>query len=89
MSEQKTVRVRILLAVETSGEWSAFGGQPDGPDSPELLWGGTLGPYATLHWIEADVPVPVPVAELPAISGIAVPYVEGELQDDSEQPGFR
>lgn len=49
-SEQKTVRVRIAVAVDKDGDWRAWG------DVEEVVvFGGEA-----LHWVEADIPLPQP-----------------------------
>lgn len=58
---QRTVRARILVAVDTDGDWSSVG-TCDLTDedmrkrlTPEDMACGIIA----YHWIEADIPVPI------------------------------
>jgi hypothetical protein len=67
--EQKTVKVRILVAVDCSGNWTSHGhsgesdtAMKDWIDIDNLEYGEVY------HWVEADVPLPVEIG--PAIAGV-------------------
>lgn len=57
----KTVRVRILVAVDADSNWDAQGSSSATKDAVSV-WLSETDAYAglnsTLHWVEADVPVP-------------------------------
>ena len=64
-SPENTVRVRIAVAVDEKGVWSAAGWAPrsgrekDAADTmARIARNGVEGGPHQLHWIEADVPVP-------------------------------
>ncbi len=79
---QKTVRVRIAVAMSCNGEWAAYGwGDPDGNrpndrESDENL-GELMGDYSidNIRYVEADVPVPTLIEDQ---------AIEGEIQEDSK-----
>jgi hypothetical protein len=56
----KTVRVRILVAVDGTGDWQARGyAAPDeGRLKTRLSMG--MGRVLRYHWVEADIPLPAP-----------------------------
>ncbi len=61
----KTVRVRIAVLINADGQWGAGGGNVGGPmdDDNAATHAGyhfedVPENHDTLHWIEADVPVP-------------------------------
>ena len=67
----KTVRVRILVAVTDDGSWIADGSCIEGAshtneertrkDLIELAK-ANFDPPIELHWIEAEIPIPAPLA---------------------------
>lgn len=77
MSEQRTVRVRIAVAVDTHGQWAAYASDNVVASGSERKVKRELGLAAgdefLLSWIEADVPLPAPPA---VIEGVASPAEE-------------
>lgn len=77
-NECKTVRVRIAVAVDTKGKWSACGWKSDGKQYDKEARDSAIdglyndGSY-NVHWIEADVPVP----QETMIEGTATPAEGG------------
>lgn len=70
MSEARTVRVRIAVAVTPDGAWSAFGYSGyDEKGVKESVFIDDLPEGEQFHWIEADVPIPVATT----IPGAVVP----------------
>lgn len=67
-----TVRVRILVAVDSCGDWAGVGASDRDREYCEQ-WIGPRGrrPFA-YHWIEADVPRPT-----------AETMIAGEVKDDA------
>jgi hypothetical protein len=66
MSEPKTVRVRIAVAVDANSNWFSAGGSE--PCSDKELFLDALREVddgAKLYWLTADLPIPT-VAEVPA-----------------------
>jgi hypothetical protein len=66
MSEQKTVRVRIAVAVGDDGAWNSCGWQfPKSETTDVELMGIALEvmeqAVVNVHWVEADIPIPVGV----------------------------
>ena len=66
MSQPKTVRVRIAVAVGDDGVWNSCGwGGPNDTQKDVELIGIALEPMESgivnVHWVEADVPVPASV----------------------------
>lgn len=62
MNEPKTVRVRIAVAVDEHGRWRAFGvaGAVDATMENEAAgYARRLHASVCVHWIEADVPLPL------------------------------
>ena len=60
--QQRTVRVRILVATDDKGNWTSAGywsGEP-GNDPMEWIACEDLTETIRYHWIEADVPYPEP-----------------------------
>lgn len=68
MSEQRTVRVRIAVAVDPQGRWAAQGWFASDPDWTDVIC--DVGSGEVRYWIEADVPLPAPPA---VIEGVASP----------------
>lgn len=65
MSERKTVRVRIAVVVDESGDWSAAGSggldwATDDPTSVDEAHEAGVAPDGAVRFVEADVPLPVP-----------------------------
>ena len=77
----KTVRVRIAVAVESSGAWNSCGwGTKDGNESDsELVW-AAMEPMEDVivrqYWVECDVPVPS--AETVCIEDVTITNAEGQ-----------
>lgn len=68
VTDKSTVRVRILVAVDQSGEWRASGSSSISDVAiKEWLYIDDLEDGAIYHWIEADVPLPREAG--PAIEG--------------------
>lgn len=57
----KTQKVRIALAINTEGDWYAWGAYTHDDESALDEVSGQLNDYTTLHWIEAEVPIPSPM----------------------------
>lgn len=73
MSEQTTVRVRILVAVDRRGKWLAYGWGPsseqlDAERIKEAMALDDIEDGEIYHWVEADVPLPAEAG--PAIEGV-------------------
>ena len=81
----KTVRVRIAVAVYPDGWFTAWGqsGQDDATMAFQVGRHGTATDGPTQHWIEADVPLPLPPQ---TISGVALPCPDGLLPDGTTCP---
>lgn len=62
MNEIKTVRVRIAVAVDDKGSWAVGGTDSDSARFAERKARREIGnpDGVTVHWIEADVPLPLP-----------------------------
>lgn len=60
---QKTVRVRIAVAVDHTGDWYAYGAR-DSADSMSSAIDGVLDGEAR-YWVEADLPIPT----IPVVAG--------------------
>lgn len=59
MSTQKTVKVRILVAVDSKGEWSAYGyTNNDEATNHECLWLEGMDGREAYYWVTAEVPIP-------------------------------
>ncbi len=69
MDEEKTVRVRIAVAVDKDGKWSACG-LPSYESWDEAMdcWVDDLAPGEAQYWVEATLPIP------------AIETVEGEVK---------
>jgi len=63
---QRTVRVRILVAVDRNGKWAACG--YSWSDAKESIFIDDLEDGEVYHWVEADVPLPAEAG--PAIEGV-------------------
>jgi hypothetical protein len=59
MNEPKTVRVRIAVAVNQHGYYSADGGRGAGDAKLKQNVREFVKGFAAFHWIEADVPLPL------------------------------
>lgn len=63
MSQPKTIRVRIAVIINADGVWSAFGFKNSSDESmrenANISLEGHEENHDTVHWIEADIPVPV------------------------------
>jgi hypothetical protein len=70
MTEQTTVRVRILVATDRKGYWIAYGfaGESDPEQIKQAMTLDDVEPGEVYHWIEADVPLPAEAG--PAIEGV-------------------
>jgi hypothetical protein len=82
---RRTVRVRIAVAVDHTGAWSAGGTSEYASDDKrnrECVYLEGLQEGEVFHWVEADVPVPVLQPET---------VFEGELVtgDPSQSEGVR
>lgn len=53
----KTVRVRILVAVDEAGKWTSAGYAGD-TDAKDWIMLDDLGETIAYRWVEADVPLP-------------------------------
>lgn len=76
-NEQQTVRVRIAVAVDRSGQWAACGGPSVADD-----WHGAMD--CMLNWIEEGEARYWVEAELPIPRG-SYPVVEGEITTAIEE----
>ena len=66
---QRTTRVRILVAVDPAGNWSAFGAIGyDEADDARNIYIDDLKEGERYYWVEADVPVP----EIETVAGRVV-----------------
>lgn len=63
----KTVRVRIAVSVDPTGEWSAAGWSGLSDKEAHGYTIDTLAPGERRYWIEADLEVPEPLT----IEGVA------------------
>ena len=77
MSEQKTIRIRVAVAVMENGDYQASGWKINGKESTqardtarECAEAYVSGSSAQIRWVEADVPAYV---ELPTVEGTVVP----------------
>jgi hypothetical protein len=78
---QKTVRVRIAVAIAGNGEWAASGAWNNTDvNSKADIFLDMLPDGVQFHWVEADIPVPPEQV----IEGIAHP----DSCDDLDQRGF-
>ncbi len=61
-NQTRTIRVRILVAVDSKGQWVSHGasGQNDATKRYWIVTEG-LGERVAYRWVEADVPVPAEV----------------------------
>jgi hypothetical protein len=60
----KTVRVRILVAIDTTGDWQSYGHSKCPDDwAKEDISTDALDGSEVYHWVEADIPVPVRLSE--------------------------
>ena len=61
-----TVRVRILVAVDARGRWNSAGwiGADEDDMRENISVGVDMAPGEVYHWIEAYVPIPVPVVSV-------------------------
>lgn len=53
-----TKRVRVLVAIDDRGEWSAFGSHHGDKDSRDRIFIDDLHEHTIYRWVEADVPIP-------------------------------
>lgn len=51
-------RVRIAVAMDYQGAWSAFGHHEENDVSSLLLAKDALNETAAVYWVEADLPLP-------------------------------
>lgn len=58
---QRTVRVRIAVAVCADGNWVSEGSRGMSDDSAARYLGDFLNAPGPLHFIEADIPLPTSV----------------------------
>lgn len=66
MGEPRTVRVRIAVAVDETGDWASSGWRLSTRNKPEsqyddmqgIALDGVNGKVIGYHWIEADIPIP-------------------------------
>jgi hypothetical protein len=59
---QTTVRVRVLVAIDDKGDWTAVGlSRYEEADCRDVIFTDDLGEHLTYHWVEADVPIPAPL----------------------------
>lgn len=61
----KTVKVRIAVAVDSSGNWSASGWKGASDDYAVSDVIDTVGECVSLFWVTAELPVP----EMPTVAG--------------------
>jgi hypothetical protein len=69
MAETRTQRVRILVAIDDGGRWSAIGAStmPDDQCREWIVIDG-LSNHLSYYWVEAEVPLPTTP---PTIDGVA------------------
>lgn len=61
MPEQKTVRVRIAVAIGDDGQWNCCGWRGCADEDARGIASDTLeSEQFVIHWVEADIPVPQP-----------------------------
>lgn len=66
----KTVKVRIAVAVDSSGEWNAYGGSGGMSDADQMdLCVEPLAQGEARYWLEADLVIP------------KVPTIQAEVQN--------
>ncbi len=68
--KRKTVRVRIAVGVDPRGHWHAYG---DDEESDAEMYEDATWDGATIHWVEADVPIPEPPPDETVIEGTVEP----------------
>lgn len=75
---QRTVRARILVAVDTEGNYTSIGysDQTDDDLKDYIILDSLNEGLIAYHWIEADIPVPVAPAET---------TVEGVVTDGGQE----
>ena len=64
MDKPKTVRVRIAVAVDETGDWATSGWNSKHDHkydqrAQDAALEGVTGRHVGFHWIEADIPIPV------------------------------
>ncbi len=55
---ERTVRVRIAVAVDDDGDWQAFGGSGYADHKLSEYVKARVGQQHSMHWVEAELPVP-------------------------------
>lgn len=55
----QTIKTRILVAVDEKGVWTAAG-YHNNPDPREWIALDDLTECVAFHWVEAEIPIPVP-----------------------------
>ncbi len=75
---QRTVRARILVAVDTAGNYSSIGysDTTDNALKQDIFLDAMTEDLIAYHWIEADIPVPLAPAET---------TVEGVVTDGGQE----
>lgn len=53
-----TVKVRILVAVDSDGDWRARGGRAIHDQRTKESLGSGMARIRRFHWVEADIPLP-------------------------------
>lgn len=85
MDKPKTVRVRIAVAVDETGDWASAGWrratsqktEKHDDDMQGVALDGVQGNYVGFHWIEADIPIPE------ATTHVVEPIAAGEHHEPS------
>jgi hypothetical protein len=58
----EAVRVRILVAIDDNGKWSACGYYSnDDAATRDVIFIDDIGEHLSYHWVEADIPIPTPL----------------------------
>jgi len=69
VSEQKTMRVRIAVAVDSRGLWSAYGCNNLPTETAIKFVQDDLGRLGFVSFIEAEVPIPEQTIEGTVVDG--------------------
>lgn len=69
--ERQTVKVRIVLAMNHYGEWTALGGTYENEKALRIRLANAIREPSSLSIVTAELPLPAPPAEVP-----------GEVEDE-------